>query len=126
MQTIEMPAWHNGKTVNAYIIRTNSLSPGDIIKVHVDGMVMNPGWVELPKGATVLEAVKRAGGFHKWADPREILVKQGGQSCILRLHQERLWRRGCGRVWYGPGESDFVLESDAKVFVNQSGIFSFR
>ena len=123
MQTIELPAWYKGAAVSAYIIRTNSLSPGDIIRVQVDGVVMNPGWIELPNGSTVLEAVKQAGGFDQWADYREIYVKQDGQEYFLRLHHERLWRRGCGRVWYGPGHSDFVLASDAKVFVTQSGLF---
>ena len=64
-------------------------APDDRIYVHVAGRVRRPGLLGLPAGARVAEAVARAGGFARRADPAAVnlaaRLEDGQQVVVPRL-----------------------------------------
>jgi hypothetical protein len=103
----------------AYVLKTNSLGSGEAIKVGVRGEVGKVSSISVPRGTTVLEAIKMAGGFTEFALPRKVIVVNPKHHQILSLHRQRrgLLRRSL--VWLGDGSSDFVLEPDTTIGVSR-------
>ena len=58
--------------------------------VYVSGEVLRPGKIPLDRPMTALEAVMEAGGFSKFANPKQVIVirKQGGrqQRYVLNMN----------------------------------------
>lgn len=53
-------------------VSNNETDTTETILVHIDGEVLNPGVVELPEGARVIDVINIAGGLTKYADDKRI------------------------------------------------------
>jgi SLBB domain len=117
-----------------HIVRTNSLDPNQTIRVLVSGQVKQPGWVTVPKGTTVLGAIKRAGGFASVGASYYVRITRGTAKYAYKLATEPLRHTAPDhyRIWYGPytwsnskgrklmdkrARSDVVLEPEDQVHV---------
>ena len=98
------------------VLRTNAIYPDSLMKVTVGGAVRYPGSLQIPKGATLLEAIAKAGGFIEYAYTRHIHVNMpvGPEKDPYRLY--RHLRNG--QAWYGYGMGDYVLQPDTVIHVS--------
>lgn len=121
-----------------HIVATNTLDRSSTIRVRVSGCVKNPGEITVPKGTTVLRAVKRAGGF-VLASSNYIWIERGQKAAMYVLVHEPMvpdlpghysvWYAGydCGPAtgWRGKinkqSQSDVLLE-DSDWIVVPSGL----
>ena len=103
----------------AFMLTTNSLAPADEIQVEVRGEVCKPGPISVPRGTTVLEAIKAAGGVTEFAFTRRVWVIGAKHHGALSLHRQRRSFLSPNRVWYGDGPGDFVLEPGAIIDVGR-------
>jgi polysaccharide export outer membrane protein len=82
--------------------------------VYVSGEVMRPGKVPLDRPMSALEAVMEAGGFTKFANPRQVMVirKEGGkqQRYVLNMND----------TLSGYESSPFYLRPYDVIYVKQS------
>lgn len=82
--------------------------------VYVSGEVLRPGKIPLDRPMTVLEAVMEAGGFTKFANPKQVIVvrNQGGknQRYVLNMND----------ALYGSDSSPFYLRAYDVIYVKQS------
>lgn len=68
----------NADNIKSYINETYSnetdtdKSKPNIIAVHIDGEVKNPGVVEIEEGARVIDVINTAGGLTQYADEKKI------------------------------------------------------
>jgi protein involved in polysaccharide export with SLBB domain len=103
--------------------------------VVVDGEIHRPGAVQVPRGSTILDAIKQAGGFTDYALARRIVVERAGSriSFMLRREEMGVGFRNHYRIWYVPSrpnlmahrdepvdstlKTDAVLEPDDRIFV---------
>ncbi|PWU07951.1 MAG: hypothetical protein C5B50_30590 [Verrucomicrobia bacterium] len=121
-------------TYIGHIVRTNSLDPTQRVRVLVLGCVNQPGWVTVPKGSTVLGAIKIAGGFERRGASWYVQVVRGSKTYLYELTTGALSRKSRDEylIWYGPcqwsirsgsyvvdkrSRSDVVLEDEDKVLV---------
>jgi len=102
-------------------VATNSLDTNQMIDVFVIGAVNQPGRIAVPKGATVLEAIRQAGGFGRVAFFSRVQVMRDSRTLVVMLATERVGPELPGHyyIWYGGDErrSDFVLEDEDKILV---------
>ena len=82
--------------------------------VYVSGEVLRPGKIALDRPMTVLEAVMEAGGFTKFANPKQVVVvrKEGGrnQRYVLNLND----------AFNGVESRPFYLRPFDVIYVRQS------
>jgi len=82
--------------------------------VYVSGEVMRPGKIALDHPMTALEAVMEAGGFTKFANPKQVFVvrNQGGKSqrYVLNMNQ----------ALYGTESIPFYVRAYDVIYVKQS------
>lgn len=82
--------------------------------VYLSGEVLTPGKIPLVRPMTALEAVMEAGGFTKFANPKQVIVvrTQGGktQRYVLDLKQ----------ALYGVDNSPFYVRAYDVIYVSQS------
>lgn len=82
--------------------------------VYVSGEVLRPGKIPLDRPMTALEAVMEAGGFSKFANPKQVIVirKQGGkqQRYVLNMND----------ALAGYETSPFYLRPYDVIYVRQS------
>lgn len=82
--------------------------------VYVSGEVLRAGKIPLDRPMTALEAVMEAGGFTKFANPKQVIVvrTQGGknQRYVLNLKD----------ALYGVDSSPFYLRTYDVIYVSQS------
>jgi polysaccharide export outer membrane protein len=82
--------------------------------VYVSGEVLRPGKIPLDRPMTALEAVMEAGGFTKFANPKQVIVvrNQSGknQRYVLNMND----------ALYGSDSSPFYLRAYDVVYVKQS------
>ena len=65
--------------------------------VYVSGEVLRPGKIPLDRPMTALEAVMEAGGFTKFANPKQVIVvrnQKGQQQALCAQHERRPHRHG--------------------------------
>lgn len=106
-------SWYRG-----YVVKTNSARAGGIIRVQIVGEVTRPGWLSVPQGTTVLEAITEAGGFSDFALAKRIQVTDAvGKTTRLPLHRQEMSPQLPSRVWCGPSLGDYVLEPNSRVYV---------
>jgi len=115
-KSIRLPAPKSDDIFQYQVLRTNNLSSDQTIFVNIRGQVNRPGFVELPKGSTLLEAVIQAGGFNQQAAFRKLYVTQGGKRYFYTLQQKNDWRTCHCFAWYGE-VSDILLENGAEINV---------
>lgn len=124
MTLIDIPVHHfhgapeDVKTTwyRAYVLTTNSLAADEAIEVIVRGEVGRLGPLSVPRGTTVLEAIKMAGGFTELARSGSVLIDDGKHRHRLNLHRQTSFLKR-SRVWFGDGAGDFVLEPGATIYV---------
>jgi SLBB domain-containing protein len=105
--------WYRG-----YVVKTNSARAGGIIRVQIVGDVTRPGWLSVPQGTTVLEAIKEAGGFGEFALAKRIQVTDtAGKTTTLPLHRQKMSPQLPSRVWCGAGQGDYILQPNSRVYV---------
>lgn len=82
--------------------------------VYVSGEVLRPGKIALDRPMTALEAVMEAGGFTKFANPKQVIVirNQGGknQRYVLNMND----------ALYGSDSSPFYVRTYDVIYVKQS------
>jgi polysaccharide export outer membrane protein len=82
--------------------------------VYVSGEVLRPGKIPLDRPMTALEAVMEAGGFTKFANPKQVIVvrKEGGkhQRYVLNMNE----------ALYGSDSSPFYVRPFDVLYVKQS------
>lgn len=82
--------------------------------VYVSGEVLRPGKIPLDRPMTALEAVMEAGGFTKFANPKQVIVvrNQGGknQRYVLNMND----------ALYGADSSPFYVRTYDVIYVKQS------
>ena len=82
--------------------------------VYVSGEVLRPGKIPLDRPMTALEAVMEAGGFTKFANPKQVIVvrKVGGkhQRYVLNMNE----------ALYGADSSPFYVRPFDVLYVKQS------
>lgn len=82
--------------------------------VYVSGEVLRPGKIPLDRPMTALEAVMEAGGFTKFANPKQVIVvrNQGGknQRYVLNMND----------ALYGTDSSPFYVRTYDVIYVKQS------
>jgi polysaccharide biosynthesis/export protein len=82
--------------------------------VYVSGEVLRPGKIPLDRPMTALEAVMEAGGFTKFANPKQVIVvrKSGGkqQRYVLNMNE----------ALYGSDSSPFYVRPFDVLYVRQS------
>jgi len=82
--------------------------------VYVSGEVLRPGKIPLDRPMTALEAVMEAGGFSKFANPKQVIVvrNQGGktQRYVLNMNE----------ALYGSDSSPFYVRTYDVIYVKQS------
>jgi polysaccharide biosynthesis/export protein len=82
--------------------------------VYVSGEVLRPGKIPLDRPMTALEAVMEAGGFTKFANPKQVIVvrNQGGknQRYVLNMND----------ALYGSDSSPFYVRTYDVIYVKQS------
>jgi polysaccharide export outer membrane protein len=82
--------------------------------VYVSGEVLRPGKIPLDRPMTALEAVMEAGGFTKFANPKQVIVvrKEGGkqQRYVLNMND----------ALYGSDSSPFYVRPFDVLYVKQS------
>jgi len=82
--------------------------------VYVSGEVLRPGKIPLDRPMTALEAVMEAGGFTKFANPKQVIVvrNQGGknQHYVLNMNDDL----------YGADSSPFYVRTYDVIYVKQS------
>lgn len=82
--------------------------------VYVSGEVLRPGKIPLDRPMTALEAVMEAGGFTKFANPKQVFVvrNQGGKSrrYVLNMNQ----------ALYGTESIPFYVRAYDVIYVKQS------
>jgi polysaccharide export outer membrane protein len=82
--------------------------------VYLSGEVLTPGKIPLVRPMTALEAVMEAGGFTKFANPKQVIVvrTQGGktQRYVLDLKQ----------ALYGVDNNPFYVRAYDVIYVSQS------
>jgi hypothetical protein len=117
-----------------HIMRTNSVDLSQMMEVDVCGCVNKPGRVSVPKGATALQAIKKAGGFEKIGASYYLRIKRGGATygCLLATKSLSPEMHNHYLIWYVPYEwseargrnvvdrqarSDFLLQPGDLVFV---------
>lgn len=105
------------RTYIGHIANTNLVNANLTIKVFVGG-TLNPGEITLPKGTTVLGAIRRGGGFRE-GDGGEVRLIRSGHTYLLRLCRKPLALSGHYRIAYGDEKvcSDFRLEDGDRVVV---------
>jgi len=85
------------------IVTTNVLDTNVTIRVQLRGSVLSPGGIEVPKGATVLQAIKRAGGFGE-ARVKTVKVLRNKEWITLSLHEDLIESKtpyAEFRIWFG-------------------------
>ena len=84
-----------------HIVATNAVDRSSTIRVRVSGCVKTPGEITVPRGTTVLGAVKRAGGF-VLASSNYVWIERGQKASMYVLVHEPLVPElpGHYRVWY--------------------------
>ena len=82
--------------------------------VYVSGEVLKPGKYPLDRPMTVLEAVMEAGGFSKFANPKQVIVvrNEGGKSKRYVLNMNE--------AIYGSDSSPFYVRTYDVIYVKQS------
>jgi competence protein ComEA len=89
------------------------------VVVHVAGAVRHPGVVELPSGSRVAEAVDRAGGLRRSADPGSVNLARplvdGEQIVVLR-------RGSTGAAPLAPGAATPQAGTTAPVRLNTATV----
>lgn len=78
----------------------------EIILVHITGEVKNMGVVELEKGARIIDAVNKAGGFTEYADTEEVNLA---------------YELSDGIQIYIPGKKEDIDNSERKYITTNSG-----
>jgi competence protein ComEA len=78
----------------------------EIILVHITGQVKNAGVVELQKGARVIDAVNKAGGFTEQADTEEVNLA---------------YEVSDGIQIYIPGKNEIIDNNERKYINTNSG-----
>lgn len=82
--------------------------------VYVSGEVLRPGKIPLDRPMTALEAVMEAGGFTKFANPKQVIVvrNEGGknQRYVLNMND----------ALYGADSSPFYVRTYDVIYVKQS------
>ncbi len=82
--------------------------------VYVSGEVLRPGKIPLDRPMTALEAVMEAGGFTKFANPKQVIVvrNQGGknQRYVINMND----------AIYGSDSSPFYVRTYDVIYVKQS------
>ena len=82
--------------------------------VYVSGEVLRPGKIPLDRPMTALEAVMEAGGFTKFANPKQVFIvrNQGGKSqrYVLNMNQ----------ALYGTESIPFYVRAYDVIYVKQS------
>ncbi len=82
--------------------------------VYVSGEVLRPGKIPLDRPMTALEAVMEAGGFTKFANPKQVIVvrNQGGKNerYVLNMND----------ALYGSDSSPFYVRTYDVIYVKQS------
>jgi hypothetical protein len=119
-----------------HIVAINSVEPDHTIRVLVGGCINRPGWIKVPKGTTVLGAIKRAGGFD-WGASSCVRIVRGPLTYQCKLAFESFGPefRGHYFIWYcaekySPAwggsyildkrvRSDIVLEAGDKILVGE-------
>jgi len=118
-----------------HIARGSAVHTNSVITAVVDGEVHHPGPVHVPRGSTILDAIKQAGGFTDFAHARRIVVQRAGSriSFMLRREEMGVGFRNHYRIWYVPSRpnlnthrdepvdrtvnTDAVLETDDRIYV---------
>lgn len=99
---VATPVGHESPTAALPSRSESSPTPSPmIIMVHVAGAVREPGVVELPDGSRVRDALRKAGGLKKNADPDELNLAQllsDGQQVMVGTE-----RKPVGEVRDGTG-----------------------
>jgi len=82
--------------------------------VYVSGEVLRPGKIPLDRPMTALEAVMEAGGFSKFANPKQVIVvrNQGGKS--------RRYVLNMSEALYGKDSIPFYVRPFDVIYVKQS------
>lgn len=82
--------------------------------VYVSGEVLRPGKIPLDRPMTALEAIMEAGGFSKFANPKQVIIirKQGGknQRYVLNMND----------ALSGMDSTPFYVRSYDVIYVKQS------
>lgn len=78
----------------------------EIILVHITGEVKNVGVVELEKGARIIDAVNKAGGFTEYADTEEVNLA---------------YELSDGIQIYIPGKKEDIDNNERKYITTNSG-----
>lgn len=70
--------------------------------VYVSGEVLKPGKIPLDRPLTALEAIMEAGGFSKFANPKQVYVvrKEGGKNQRYVLNMSEALNGGDSSVFY--------------------------
>ncbi len=86
-----------------HIVATNVVNSDETITVLVFGAVGTPGWITVPKGTTVLAAIKRASGFAGGAGGC-VRITRGERQYEYRLTKKSLGPESPGHyaIWFGP------------------------
>ena len=118
-----------------HIARGSAPDTNSVITVVVGGEIHQAGPVQVPRGSTILDAIKRAGGFTDFAHARRIVVERAGSriSFMLRREEMGVGFRSHYRIWYVPSrpnleahrdepvdstlKTDAVLEPDDRIYV---------
>jgi len=100
-----------------HIARGSAQETTSVITVVVDGEIHRPGPVQVPRGSTILDAIKQAGGFTDFAHARRIVVERAGSRIGFMLRREEM---GVGfrnhyRVWYVPSRPNLTAHRDEPV-----------
>jgi protein involved in polysaccharide export with SLBB domain len=100
-----------------HIARGSAPETNSVITVVVDGEIHHPGPVQVPRGSTILDAIKQAGGFTDFAHARRIVVERAGSRIGFMLRREEMGVGFCNhyRVWYVPSRSNLNPHRDEPV-----------
>jgi len=81
--------------------------------VYVAGEVNRPGKIPLDRPMTAFEAVMEAGGFGKFANPKQVVVvrNQGGKQQRYALNLDDTLRSGGSAFYLRPYDTVFVNKS---------------
>ncbi len=99
-EQVKVP-YHDSGYYHGRIVRGGARDTNNVITVMVHGEIRNPGTLQVPRGSTILEVIKQAGGFTDFAYSKRIEIQRAGSSHRYLLRRE--WN-GLNhyRIWYVP------------------------